>query len=340
MSKLCFGALAMIALSGCAATPDVEYRYFPARATTLVTVTQTVDCNQSKTQYNFIHTPTVVTTYSSDRSKHFVLRTRDLQSTFADADVKFDWYDDGRLRSVNQSSTGQGESIVKAALTFLAPIVGGAAPDTGDCDKLTALGGGKPLTIVYERTVEYPKRPESKSDMQTDQVHELQANSNSKAAYNSVKALLRTNLPSLDFRVMPWIEPMPLVEPAEESWGTIPLWLNKTVQAPVEVRVSKVVVWNGKVVVPTADTYQLPIPKPKLFGKQAFALTLNEAGGITTMGYTSLSGTAGAFNALSQLSATVSPSDSAKVNAMKAEADLIAQTQRLANCQATPADCK
>lgn len=337
MHKVLAGPFAALALTGCASTPDVEYRYFPARASTAVTVTQTIDCNQDKTRFSFIHTPTVVTTYSSDRSrKPFVLRTKDLQSSLTDAEVKFDWFDDGRLKSVNQNSVGQGENIVKATMTFLAPVVGGAAPGTGECNKVATLGGGKPVTIVYERTIEHAKN-------QSDQVFELQPSENSKAIFDSAKDVLKARLPVLDFKVRQWEEIAPLVQATEDTAdakGAIPLTLNKTAVVPVQILVSKVAFWSSKIVVPTVETYALPIPRPKFFGKQAFALTLNEAGGITTMGYTSLSGTAGAFNALNVVSTTVSPSDPARAAAIKAEADVIAQTQRLAACQAKPAECK
>ncbi len=337
MHKVLAGTLAVLAFAGCASTPNVEYRYFPARASTAVTVTQTIDCSQDKTRFNFIHTPTVVTTYSSDRSrKPFALSTKDLQSALTDAEVKFDWFDDGRLKSVNQSSVGQGENTVKAAMTFLAPVVGGAAPGVGECDKVATLGGGKPVTIVYERAIEYAKG-------ESDQVFSLHPSVNSKAIYDSAKDVLKARLPVLSFKARPWEEIVPLVQATEDTsdaQGELPLTLNKTAVVPVQILVSEVAFWSGRVVVPTAETYAVPIPKPKLFGKQAFALTLNEAGGIATMGYISLSGTAGAFNALNAVSTTVSPSDSARAATIRAEADVIAQTQRLAACQAKPTECK
>ena len=330
----------MCALAGCASIPDIEYRYFPARASTAVSLTQSIDCNQEKTQLIIANTPTVLTTYASDRSKEpFVLRTVNLRSTFADSDVKFEWFDDGRLKSVNQSSTGQGDSIIKAAMTFLAPVFGGAevAPKKiKECDDIAAWSGGKPVMIVYESTIEYAKG-------QPERVLAFKRNANSESTYAGMHKLLGSRLPVVEVKVRALEDNADLAhapeEPAETK-STVYLKLNKTAVAPIEILVSKFAVWSGKVVVPTTDTYTLPIPKPKLFGKQAFALTLNESGGITAMGYTSLSGTAGAFNALNAVSTTVSSGDSAKAAAIKAEADVIAQTQRLALCQAKPADCK
>lgn len=340
MYKVLVGGLVSCALAGCSSTPDVEYRYFPARATTSVTLTQSIDCNQDKTQLAVTNTPTILTTYSSDRSKKdFVLRTRDLRTNFADRDLKLEWFDDGRLKSVNQSSTGAGDSIIKAAMTFLAPVIGGAAvgPEKiKECDDIAAWNSGKPVVIVYERTIEYEKG-------QAEHVLKLEASANSRNTHAGMQKLLGSQLPVVDIKVGALQDNAALVHALEkpaEVRSTIPLKLNKTAIAPLEIRVSKIASWQGEVVVPTTDTYTLPIPKPKLFGKQTFALTLNEAGGITAMGYASLSGTAGALNAMNSVATTVSPGDSARAAAIKAEADLIAQTQRLAQCQAQPTDCK
>lgn len=337
MYKLLIRGFAVVALAGCATIPDIDYRYFPAKASTEVSVTQTIDCSPDKSKVNFFYTPTVVTIYSSDRSKQpNVLRVKELRSAVSDADITFNWFDDGRLKSVNQSSTGQGENIVKAAMTFLAPIIGGAALVASDCTEVSTLGGGKPLTIIYSGTFDYGKS-------QINNAVPLQANSNSKSTYELLKSRLKATLPVIAFRARAAGDIPTLVhtnEDASEANSTVSLVLNKTVVSPIDILVDSVPFWSGKAVVPTTDTYVLPIPKPKLFGKQAFALTLNEAGGIVTMGYTSLSGAAGALNALNAVSTTLSPSDAAKAAAIKSEADVIAQTQRLAACQAKPADCK
>lgn len=337
--KSLVAALVVPVLAGCTSIPDVEFRYYPARAITSVTVTQTVDCSPDKTRFHIVQSsPSVLTVYSSDRSKEaLVLSTKELKGTFADADIKFEWYEDGRLKSVNQSAVGQGENITKAAMAFLAPVLGaGPAPQPSDCDKLSALGGEKPLVIVYEGTIEYVKGDGIVT-------YELAPNSNSAENSAAVKGMLKDRHPKMEFRVNKWEITVPVVQPpagASSTADSVPLKLRGIAIAPVELLVDRVPFWNGRVVVPTAETYTVPIPKPKLFGKQSFGLSLSEAGAITVLIYGNLSGTAGTINALNSLSTTLASSDATKASAIKAEADVIAQTQRLAACQAKPSECK
>src|SRR5262249_969690 len=57
---------AAVALAGCASMPDIELKYFPSRATTDVSVTQTIEC--TKDVLHISHVPNVTTTYSANRS--------------------------------------------------------------------------------------------------------------------------------------------------------------------------------------------------------------------------------------------------------------------------------
>lgn len=332
MQKLWAALPAMAAIGGCTSLPEAEFRYFPAQAIVSVTVTQTVECTNSKPKLVFTYSPLVLTTYASDRrpGKERTLSTNSLRSAFADADVTMTWFEDGRLKSINQSSTGQGEAVVKAALTVLAPIIGGAAsPSAKECENLASFGGGKPVAIVYEATFRYDGASAALTVP-------LQAAKNSQHLVDKFSRLL----PTIELVLK---EPKPidlLVEAAAPSGDTIPLLLNRTAVVPVSLTISKVEFWKGEIVVPTDETYPLAIPKPKLFGKQAFALTLNEAGAITSMGYGASSGTAGAFNTLGAVAGAKTAGDSAEAAALKAEADLIAQRTRLAACKANPAECK
>jgi hypothetical protein len=349
MNKPIIGAFVCSALAGCASTPDVQFHYFAAQATTSVLVAQTIECREDpadptgKTKMlSIVNAPTVTTSYSSNRDgKHtHTLPTAVFKSSFADSDIKFDWFDDGRLKSVNVTSTGQGESIVKAALAFVGIVGGGAAAlPKDDCDALARLGGGKPVTIAYEGTVTY-------ADGKSGATVQLVPASNSKETHGKLAKLL----PKLAFRVDPWQTQPTVAEPgasAADTTGTTQakdifrLSLNKTALAPVSVLVAQVPTWTGTVVVPTDESYELPIPKPQLFGTQKFGLTLNEAGGVTSLSYSSTAGTAAGFNTLTAMAGAVaSPGDAEKAAALKAQADLIAQTTRLAACQAKPAECK
>ena len=89
-----------------------------------------------------------------------------------------------------------------------------------------------------------------------------------------------------------------------------------------------------------AQTYFLSVPREAFFGKSTFSVQLNEAGAPTQVSYGKTSGVAAVLNSASTLDATLSPNDAAQANALKSQADVIAQTVRLANCQAKPLECK
>ena len=66
------------------------------------------------------------TSYSADRSVEPVsIRIKSIEgglALFTDSDMGLTFYDDGRLKGVNQSTTGQGEAIIKAAASIAATI--------------------------------------------------------------------------------------------------------------------------------------------------------------------------------------------------------------------------
>ena len=339
MASRSFCAIAAaMTVGGCASTPDVVYRYYPAKAATTVTVTQTVDCNQAKTQIVQVMTPSVATSYSSDLSKPpQSLRLKDLGGTMADTEFTMSWYDDGRLKSINQSSTGQGEAILKAAESALGALgfIGGAekaAPAAlKECDFINSWGSGKPVTIVYGHTFTFAAG--EKSSARLDAIPGYQP------LFDQIGGLLPILQASVGMIAPPSVS---LVERADASPtdSAVMLHLYKTAYVAIEITAKSNPIWKGTVTVPTAQDNPLPIPKSALFGKQAFALSLAETGAVTSVTYNKTSGAASAFNAVTALDSALSPaSDAAKAAAIKAQADLIAQQQRLVRCQAQPDKC-
>lgn len=99
-------------------------------------------------------------------------------------------------------------------------------------------------------------------------------------------------------------------------------------------------IWQGTVPVPTHMPYQLPMPRPSLFGKTAFGLALSDSGTITTLHYGANSGQPDVLNALGAVAKALQPKSAAdKAAEYQAQADLIAQQQRLVNCQLSPSTC-
>ena len=90
---------------------------------------------------------------------------------------------------------------------------------------------------------------------------------------------------------------------------------------------------------PAKATFDVPIPKSALFGKQGFGLTLAESGRIVSVAYNRGQGVASALGALGAAAGAETAFDNAKTAALKAAAELVAAHQRAAKCALTPDKC-
>jgi hypothetical protein len=86
--------------------------------------------------------------------------------------------------------------------------------------------------------------------------------------------------------------------------------------------------------------YTVPVPKPPLFGSNEVNLTLNDSGKIKSLKYGSTNGAKDLGTAISTIANQIDETDSEKAAALKNEADIIAQQQRLIKCQTNPTECK
>jgi hypothetical protein len=319
------------------------YSYYPSRSNSNVTVTQTIDCNNDQSALIVLHSTTVNTLYSADYSKGpYSVQIKKLDSFFADSDVGFNFFEDGRLKSINESTTGQGETILKSAIalgTALAPLGGGAAPAKGpvpECATVKSWGGDKPVTLIYTKNIDYGKDDDGLP-------HNLDPAPGTAGLYTELNK--RNQLPKLQVIIN---QPSSIksgasyISPSSgSSDDVVLLTLQETENVQVDVKASGQAIWSGKITIPGKNTYSLPISKAALFGKQTFSLTLSEAGAITQIEYGKNTGATGPLNVATSAATAAAPGSTAdKVAEIKAQADLIAQQQRLAGCEANPAQCK
>jgi hypothetical protein len=340
-------ALAVGLLSACSTVPDVEYSYYLAKSNTNVSVSQTVACNDAQTSLIVAATPTVATSYSADYAKGIykinIGELRGSFAAFADSDANFTFYDDGRLKGINQTTTGQGETIVKSAaglLTAVAPLAsrfaaraeGAAPPLASECKIIQQWGAGKPISLSYTGDFDLEKLQDS--------VQKLTVSPGSQALFDALKG---GGLPPLYFRIKKAAAIGDRARYLSEAnnQGFVPLSLQEIAVVEASVESGSAPIWKANIIVPTSHIYTLPIPKAAFFGKQGFLLSLSEAGAITAIDYSNTSGAAGALNAGTSIATAVAPETAAaKAADLKARADVIAQQQRLMGCQLAPASCK
>jgi hypothetical protein len=342
MTKSFWPFFSMVLLvAGCASTPDVVYKYYPSQAQSTVTVTQTIDCTSDKTALIVVSTPALNTLYTANyRQPPSSVRVKDLAGAIADSDLSFNFFDDGRLKSVNASSTGQGEAVVKSAvslITAVAAIGGGVpvgapvkAPALPECTTVNNWGNGKPVTLTYGQIIDFNKAAAGPVDLEpTPQSAPLWGLLKNQLSKLAVFVRSQTNNDSGAY-----------YDGVVGNRDAIFLTLQRTANVQVDVLAKGSSIFSTTVALPLPATYQLAIPKAAVFGKQSFSLTLAESGAVTAVDYGKLSGASGALNAATSAAGAAAPESTAnKAAELKAQADLIVQQQRLARCQAQPDKC-
>ena len=335
-----FPLFIIVSFSGCATVPDVKFSYYPVKWNAVAKVTQTIGCSKDKTSLATANEPSVTTSYSSDLDKPpFSINIKKLDGFYADSDFTMTYTDDGRLKSINQSTTGQGETIVKAAVTLATTIATMGLvrkrvkhPDKvlDECTVIEAwAGAGKPVTLVYETAITLEK---------LGTTIEMEPAPSSKHLYESFKNKL--SKPTVDAGKIVDSASGPRYEGSsnEVPDNMVSLKLQKAGYVDLNFSVYSEPIGSARIVIPGNETYSLPIPKAALFGKQTFSLILSEAGAVTSVGYGKTAGTAGALNAAGSV-AGFDPT-AAKAAALKAQSDLIVQQQRLILCETKPDECK
>ena len=150
-------AAAALACGGCAQLPDATIHYYLARTTVSFKAVRTVACTaDGKLVSATTVTPAVV--HAADRTETLTIPLAHLRGRFADGDLKVDLYDDGRLKALNATATGEGEPILKAAMTIVETAAAAAAVPQGALDRNAACDvkapGRKARTLTYEGEID------------------------------------------------------------------------------------------------------------------------------------------------------------------------------------------
>lgn len=352
-------AAAAAVCAGCASIPDVEVNYRPVRWALQVAIVHTVTCNRDNSLAIIERGATFVPIYAAAAADpRFALRLKDLDRFYADADLQIALTDDGRLKSINASTTGQGEAVIKGAITAAATLAAMPAPAAAPASAVSLqhhnalqklIPKATPATVcrvVREWSRTAPDQLPQVSLVQTALVKGTTADKPPATSEDQKALLEQLQAANLDFaaslsssfgteELQPIAQPRDAVGSAE-----VPLRLQRMVSFSVQVRDAQGDIAAKSIPVPTSGSFVLPVPKAALFGKQSFSLSLADSGRITSLGYGSTSGAAGSLNALSAVAGAETTEENAQAAAMKAASDLIAQQQRFSNCKLKPTECK
>ncbi|GAB3104519.1 hypothetical protein [Lysobacter terrae] len=278
----------------------VTLGYYHPKAVPDITVTRTFTCKGGV--ITEVVNSDVTNKFEADRSDWEEFPLKALEGQMADADITFGYRDDGRLKSINSTSTGQGGEILKSVITMVTSLKasvfrdGREVPDvkkTADaCAEIQNLNEGKAVTIGYSDKLTLDGKPQT-----------LSVNRESEVA----AATLSDYIGEVEVR-------------SQSCLGEL--------------------VGIHYIDVPQFGTeYPLPIPVARVFGKQTFALELAESGMITKLQYATEKGT---NQAMGVANAAIPKESSAAERAKSAndQADEIAANIRLAKCLADPPKCE
>ena len=154
--------ISALALQGCATTPNATVGYYLPKVDVDVKVTETVGCTKDGVIIANL-TATSDTKYSADHAKggYQTIAIRRLDGPLSDTTVGFDYYDDGRLKGFNSTSTGRGEEIIKSAIALARKFTGfteASLIKINPCDKIATWGGdAKAITLVFVGSIPFDK---------------------------------------------------------------------------------------------------------------------------------------------------------------------------------------
>lgn len=323
----------MLLLSACAHLPDAKLGYFLTETSVKITAVRSVAC--SNDDHLFIATtisPSTSNSAAQDIRKYVEIDLNQLSGPFSDASAKLERYEDGRLKGWNSSTTGRGEETVKSVLSLATVATGGAIKPAlvqlSTCDFIRKAGKDGALSISYSTDLDLNKTSQS-----------LTADTKS-LGYEAALAPILPSMTITKIKIVKPEKPVSYVkktdsEPVIKALEPGRLYLEVTDD-------SGDTLWSGSVpVAQLGTTYEIPIPKPALFGQLSLNVAFTDSGALDNIEYLDTNGASQLVDSITTLSkATSGDTTATKVADAKNEADLILQQQRLVLCKASPTACK
>lgn len=322
-------------LTACAQLPDVTYQYYQPKSATTLSVTQNLQCvkdpssTKDKTIYKELDITTSIvtplTSYSADYNvpaeqlERQQLSLKDLNGTFTDANASVTFTEDGRIASMNATLTGEGETILKSAIslgTTAATFAGVGVLEIESpaeqakrakelakevCPILAGWPNADKLALTFTRINDLGTQAQGEQISLNDPDHDRTIWVSDQDLYNFLKSS-GVRLPVVTATVG-HVSPNVRVATYQSKRfeGVVPLWLQDTATVRLDYKIDRIPVATNSnlVVVPLKGSdhlYAVVVPKGELFGTETVSLTLSPSGAITTLGYGKTNGAAGAMN--------------------------------------------
>lgn len=364
-------ALAAFLFTGCASIPDSTLKYYLPKADVQLGAVMTMACvkDAEHFQLKYIVSPRISSEISADYDADQTIDLHDFNNTFGSNNIEVSWYEDGRLKGINSTSTGGGSQVLEAALELIEPIVtpqnfsNKDTENTADeiCNEMTA---NKVPVISFQ--YQHPQRltsdtiaknfiliktsasEENKEDTSTSEENKKSckndgceidlALSKESAALRKKYGLGSKRVPD-SFNAFFFAQSYNLSDRvASPSNGagipivlrdSLSLYLSIIPEEPVKSGILQQ--YKTSQVIPgKGSTSTVYIPNTPLFGTNQLSLTLAPNGNISSIKYGVTSGAAQALGSLNSLVTALSgPTDAELAAQYKVQGDVIENHRRL-----------
>lgn len=269
------------------------------------------------------------------------IRLSNLDTFYSSGEAGLTLTADGRLEGFNSSSTGAGSESLSTLVSFRGAPLEEALTLTGSvetaCELINRVAGennGKPLplSLVIKSSISFNNAGETENTI-------FKISNFPQSFYDAIEPAIGAlwfkfgdaRMPNPPLSSRESVENITLVEPA-----VLPVTVMNS--SPISNEITE---YTSFVPVPQwGEQYHIPIPKPPLFGGNTLELTLHGNGKIKTVKYGKTNGASSLGNAITNVRSGLTETDSEKAAALKEEADVIAQQQRLLSCQTDQESCE
>lgn len=362
--------LIALLVSGCTSLPKLEVGYYLPESYVNPAVTQLISCTPGQGTENgeienrrllFAYAVSPNVYHRADPDASHKLDLEEISEVYYNAELKMEFFPDGRLKSIGAKSIGQGAAIVDSVLAVADAVIPLSADSPGHdsaCDYIANATGKTDGTGVISLTYS-PDAPIAITDA-NGTVPGLDPSESTEPHYKKLSDL--NVLPNLEFKAIKADGTLFSTTEAEHfkdlrvagivggkdrsmtpctagAASSERLVLRETSLMRLTLTANDAKVWFGSSIVAEDSCFSVPLVEKALFGTRYLKVTMDGNGLATALEFTSEQGVSASLGALGSSISGATISDAEEAAALDAQSDLIYQRERLLRCEADRATC-
>jgi hypothetical protein len=342
----------IIILTGCGSLPDLEVGYYLPKSQITSTINQSVACldlrqkitDDSIWRHHVEQSVSFETSYTANVNEQRFVDLGDIDSWHSKSSFEINYFEDGRISGINSKSAGQIDKVIEKFGTLAATFTGfksrqEAAP-LHPCDIVVNhnLASINPKTNIVTLSITLKGSTDFTSTDNQLKFYPINVNPSD---YDILKDVFGTALGKFTEQPLQPQNRVKVASPTDISQQII-VMEPKLFDVKVTIKDSE---GNDSLVRKAlgkaphlGNELSIPIQSAPFFGNNDLEVTFHPNGGIKKLGYLSDASASSGFDSLNNL-LNVKESNKERLDRRKAEADLIVQNERLANCKLLPKSC-